>query len=208
MRMEFEEVIRKRRMVRSFTDEAIPPDSLARIVRAAQRAPSAGFSQGVEFVIVTGRALRDALAGGEAGAERMRQRGMQPFAHQAPVHIAICVSPDIYKGRYREEDKGRLRAAIDDDVLWQVPYWHTDAGCAMMLILLAAVDEGLAAAFVGPADRQEEMKSILGIPPEWTLVGLALIGHEAPDARSYGDVGVSVAKKRRSAAEVIHRERW
>ena len=206
--MEFEDVIRKRRMVRSFTDEVVAPDALERIVRAARRAPSAGFSQGVEFVVVTERATREALAGGEAGAERMRTRGMQPFAHQSPAQIAICVCPDMYKGRYREEDKARLRGALDDDVLWQVPYWHTDAGCAMMLILLAAVDEGLAAAFVGPGPRQEEMKTIMGVPADWTIVGLALIGHEAPDARNYGDVGVTVAKRRRPPADVIHRERW
>ena len=206
--MEFGEVIRKRRMVRSFTNKALAPDALERIVRAAQRAPSAGFSQGVEFVVVTDQETREALAGGEAGAERMRRMGMQPFAHQAPVQIAICVNPEVYRGRYREGDKGRLRETVSDDVLWQVPYWHTDAGCAMMLILLAAVDEGLVAGFVGPAARQEEMKAILGVPPEWTLVGLALIGHEAPDARTYGDVGVSVPKRRRSATDVVHRERW
>ena len=206
--MEFGEVIRRRRMVRSFTDEAVSTEALERIMRAAQRAPSAGFSQGVEFVVVTDQGTREALAGGEAGAERMRRMGMQPFAHQAPVQIAICVNPGIYQARYREEDKGRLRRAVSDAELWQVPYWHTDAGCAMMLILLAAVDEGLAAGFMGPAARQEEMKTILGIPADWTLVGLALIGHEAPDARAYGDVGVSVPKQRRSAADVVHRERW
>ena len=195
-------------MVRSFTSEAVTTEALERIVRAAQRAPSAGFSQGVEFVVVTERETREALAGGEAGAERMRRMGMQPFAHQAPVQIAICVNPGVYRDRYREADKARLRQAVSDDVLWQSPYWHTDAGCAMMLILLAAIDEGLAAGFMGPAARQEEMKAIVGIPADWTLVGLALIGHEAPDAETYGDVGVSVPKQRRPAADVVHRERW
>ena len=52
--MEFREVVRRRRMVRNY-DESKPVsrESLERIAQAAQRAPSAGFSQGQRVVIVT-----------------------------------------------------------------------------------------------------------------------------------------------------------
>ena len=32
---------------------------------------------------------------------------------------------------------------------WPVPYWFMDIGCSVMLLLLAAVNEGLAAGFAG-----------------------------------------------------------
>ena len=51
--MDFADVVRKRRMVRNFTDEPVSHEALERIIAAAQRAPSAGFSQGVVFVTVT-----------------------------------------------------------------------------------------------------------------------------------------------------------
>lgn len=55
-----------------------------------------------------------------------------------------------------------------------------------MLLLLAAVDEGIGAAFVG--SDADLLHTLLGIPEDHIPVGIALLGHEAPDARSFGDV--------------------
>jgi hypothetical protein len=55
----------------------------------------------------------------------------------------------VYRSRYREPDKMTARAEVDDDRLWRVPFWYHDAGAALMLLMLAAVDEGISAAFVG-----------------------------------------------------------
>ena len=52
--MEFQDVVRKRKMVRSFEDRPIPPDVLDRILANALHAPSAGFSQGWAFVVLEG----------------------------------------------------------------------------------------------------------------------------------------------------------
>jgi nitroreductase len=51
--MEFADVVRRQRMVCSFTAEPVAPDAVERILDAARRGPSAGFSQGTEFVVVT-----------------------------------------------------------------------------------------------------------------------------------------------------------
>ncbi|MFC8943218.1 nitroreductase family protein, partial [Streptomyces griseoincarnatus] len=51
-RMEFQDVVRKRRMHRKFTDEPVPAEAVERITRNAVRAPSAGFSQGWAFVVL------------------------------------------------------------------------------------------------------------------------------------------------------------
>src|SRR5216683_114395 len=54
--MEFQDVVRARRMVRSFVRRDLPPEAVERILRNAQRAPSAGFSQGWAFLVFEGQA--------------------------------------------------------------------------------------------------------------------------------------------------------
>jgi nitroreductase len=121
-----------------------------------------------------------------------------------PVHILICSSADIYRERYREPDKLRVRRGMTDEVLWQVPYWHVDAGAAIMLILLSTVNEGLSAGFIG-VWAQEAARAYLGIPEAYSITGLAMIGHRANDERRQGSV---ISRRRRPAGDVIHRERW
>lgn len=190
-------------MVRSFTEEPVDPAIVERVLDAARRGPSAGYSQGVEFLVITDPGTREIIAA--PGDAVLRKSGHKNFVRQAPVHIVICTNPEIYKSRYREPDKMQVRRRVDDETLWRVPYWHTDAGAAMMIILLAAVAEGIAAAFVGvlPGTLSEQ----LGIPPEYVPIGVALLGHEAPDARQYGDVS-AVKRPRRPLHDVVHREHW
>jgi len=186
-------------MVRSFTDAPVAQDAIDRILDAARRGPSAGYSQGVEFVIVTEPERRLALVRIAAAGERMLE-GLQ----RAPAHIIVCTSAEIYRRRYREPDKQRVRANMSDDDLWYVPYWHVDAGAAMMLILLAAVDEGLSAFFYG-VWRQDDLRALLGIPADHTPVGIVTIGHPAPDEQRLGS---ALSRRRRPFDDVVHRERW
>jgi nitroreductase len=111
--------------------------------------------------------------------------------------VVVCVREDDYHERYREPDKLR-----DDgtEIAWPVPYWWVDAGAAMMLILLAAVDEGLAAGFFG-FHRIEAVKALLGIPDDVAPIGIVTIGHPAPDRRSS-----SLERGRKPA--LVHHERW
>jgi nitroreductase len=115
--MDLMEVVRKRRMVRNFTDEPVPGDVIERIVATAQRAPSAGFSQGVVFVTVTDPETRRAsgLIGGE---EHYVEDGFDPFISGAPVQIVICTSERLYHDRYNEPDKVD---ADGDEIAWPVP---------------------------------------------------------------------------------------
>jgi nitroreductase len=196
--MQFQDVVRKRRMVRHFTAEPVPDEVVERLVEAAQHAPSAGLSQGISFVAVTDGAIRKQVAA-LADEEVYVRGGMHPFISEAPVQMVICASEQVYKERYREPDK---KAPGEEEMEWPVPYWHTDAGCALMLILLAAVDEGLAGAFVG-IWRQRELQDLLGIPSHFEPIGIALIGHPAPDVPS-----PSLKRGRRPLADVLHKERW
>jgi len=99
--------------------------------------------------------------------------GLDPFVSEAPVQIVVCTSEKVYKDRYREPDKKPDPEAEEQE--WPVPYWHTDAGMALVLILLAAVNEGLAGAFVG-VWQQPELQQLLGIPEDFLPIGVAMIG--------------------------------
>ncbi len=202
--MEFEDVVLKRRMVRHFTDEPVPMETVEQIVRLAQHAPSAGFSQGVSFVAVTDQTTRKRVAelAGEQGYTQSRLAPMHPFISEAPVQIIICTSEKVYKDRYREPDKRGEDAEDEEDPEWPTPYWHTDAGCAMMLLLLAAVDCNLAGAFVGLWDK-EGMRQLLGIPDDFHPIGIVLIGHPAPDVKS-----PSLKRGRRRLEDVLHVGHW
>jgi len=185
-------------MVRAFTREGVSLETVERIVRQAQRAPSAGFSQGVSFVLVTESAMRKRLAE-VAGEEEYAAAGFQAFISTAPVQVVICTTENVYHERYQQEDK--LDEA-GEEIEWPVPYWHTDAGCALMLLLLSAVNEGLQTAFVGfPALAR--VRDVLGIPESVTPIGVALIGHGTTDVPS-----PSLKRGRHELSQVPHRERW
>lgn len=195
--MDFTDVVRKRRMVRNYTSNPVSADSIERIVTAARRAPSAGFSQGQRFIVVTDDEMRRAIA--EAADEPdYVANGFDPWISSAPVHVVVCVREDDYHERYRENDK----LVGGDEIEWPVPYWWVDAGAALMLVLLAAVDEGLAAGFVG-FHALPEIKEVLGIPDDVTPIGVVTIGHPAPDRRSG-----SLKRGRKPVEQTVFHDRW
>lgn len=196
--MEFAEVVRKRRMVRHFTPEPVSMDTIERIVRTAQHAPSAGFSQGVFYIVVTDPETRRQV-GRVSGDREYAEGGFHPFVSEAPVQIVLCTSEKVYRDRYSEPDK---LGPNGEQIEWPVPYWHTDAGAALMLLLLAAVDEGLETAFVGTPDP-EGLRGVLHIPDDIEPVGVVMIGHGAEDVPS-----PSLQRGRRPLDAVLHRERW
>jgi len=195
--VEFAEVVRRRRMVRNYTDESVDGETVDRIVEAALHAPSAGYSQGQSFVVVTDEARRQRIAELADEAEYVAS-GFDPWISLAPVHVVVCVSEQAYRDRYDQPDKNPDRA----EQHWPVPYWWVDAGASLMLLLLAAVDEGLAAGFLG-SHAMPELEAELGLPPDVRAIGVVTIGHPASDRRSG-----SLARGRRPAGDTVHRERW
>jgi FMN reductase [NAD(P)H] len=195
--MEFRDVLRHRRMVRNYLPDPVSTDALERIVQAGRRAPSAGFSQGTAFVVVTDPTLRQAIAELCDEPEYVAA-GFDPWISRAPAHVVVCISETAYHDRYREPDK------VDEEgneIEWPVPFWWIDAGAALMLVLLAAVDEGLAAGFLGV--DADDLKSLLKIPPTMAPIGIVTIGHPAPDRRSG-----SLKRGWRSDGQVIHWQTW
>src|SRR5690625_2286106 len=97
--MEFAEVVRRRRMVRDYDpDRPLPAGLLDRLVDVALRAPSAGFTQGVSFLILSEARDRDRFwsATTDGGAPDGWLRGMR----NAPGLILVLTSAEAYLDRY------------------------------------------------------------------------------------------------------------
>ena len=198
--MEFRDVVSRRRMHRAFLPEPLPEEQVDRILETIRHSPSAGFSQGCSIVAVTDPATRAEIAR-RFESEHYTYAGRN-FVEDAPVLVVISVTETAYHARYNEADK--LAATGGVEIHWPVPYWFVDAGALMMLVLMAAIDEGLASAFIGHPDQKEILGSILGLPGDVVPIGLALIGKpgEAPQ------IGSRLKARRRPLAALVHRERW
>jgi len=193
--MDFAEVVRKRRMVRNYDpDRAVPRAVLTELLELAIRAPSAGFSQGWHFLVLDDPADRSAFW--QATTDDTAEpdpwlRGMQ----SAPALIVAMSDKTAYLDRYAAADKGWTDR---DEARWPVPYWDIDTGMASLLILLGAVDRGLAGCFFGvPPEGHQRVKQVFGIPDRLSLVGVISLGHPAPDRRS-----PSLKRGRRPVTEV------
>ncbi len=198
--MEFQDVVRKRRMVRTFTDEPIAPEVVERIVANAQRAPSAGFSQGWAFLVLDGKEATERYWDTTMTPARRKEFGW-PGMFKAPLIIVCLSNKSAYLTRYALPDKGW---GDMDESRWPVPYWDIDAGMAGLLVLQTAVDAGLGAVFFGVFD-QAGFRAAFGIPDEYVAVGTIAIGHKAPSDRPSPSLKI-VGKK--PSSEVVHRGRW
>ncbi len=194
-------MVRRRRMVRDYDPSRPVPDEVReRLLEHAIRAPSAGFSQGWAFVVLSEPGDR-ALFWSATTTAAMPD-GWLTRMSRAPLLVVVLSSKDAYLDRYAEPDKGWTDR---DEARWPVPYWDVDAGMAALLMLLTAVDEGLGACFFGvPADRIDALRDAFGIPASHRPVGVVSVGYPGgEDPRS-----PSLRRGRRGVEEVVHRGRW
>ncbi len=198
--MEFREILGRRRMHRAFLPDPLPTEQIERVVNVIRRAPSGGFSQGGSIVVVTDAAKRAEIAG--AFGDEHYSRGGRNYIADAPVLLVISANESLYHARYNEADK--LAATGGTEVTWPVPYWFVDAGALMMLVLLAAIDEGLASAFIGHPDQKRIFDEVLGLPEEVVPIGLALIGKPGDDPPP----GSRLKERRRAADDLVHWQQW
>ena len=141
--MEFDAVLRRRRMIRAYDPTRPVPEAAVDVVLAAAvRAPSAGFTQGTSFLVLSTPEDRAAYWAATADRESGWLRGMRA----APAADPVWASQEAYLDRYSEPDKGWT----DRDLAhWPAPYRYVDAGMASMVALLTAVDQDLGACSFG-----------------------------------------------------------
>jgi len=197
--MEFAEVLRCRRMIRSYdAARPVPADALDAVLAAALRVPSAGFTQAISFLVLTSDSERETFWRLTADADSAWLRGMRG----APVLVALWTNQEAYLDRYAEPDKGWTDR---DPARWSAPYWFVDAGMASMAALLSAVDQHLGACFFGiPADRIAAVRDTFGVPPSQLSVGVISLGYPVSAPIS----GSPTRRLRKAPAELVHRGAW
>jgi nitroreductase len=177
--MEFVDVVMRRRAVRRFEEGGVPRETIERIARLAQRAPSAGFDQGQRLVVGIDPERRRQVAR-VCGEDAYAEMGFGPWISECAAQFVPCVSEEIYHRRYRQPDKLQDEGT---EVGWPIPYWWVDVGATMQNVMLAAVDAGLGCGFVG-TDDLDALRRALRIPAEFSPIGVMPVGIARPDKRS------------------------
>ncbi len=202
--MEFERVVRRRRMVRSFTSEPVDSSTLEEICDLARRGPSAGNTSALEFLVLEGADVERCW---DITLPPSRRAGFAwPGLLRAPALIVAWTDPGAYLRRYSEPDKVRrggsgLGSSLES---WPIPYWFVDAGAALMTMLLCAADRGLGACLFGLFEAEEDVRRCFGVPSGHRAVGAVAVGIPAPDDRP----SRSALRPRRPLEQVVHRSHW
>ena len=173
--MDFETVAKRRRMCREYSDKDVPQEKVDRILDVASRYPSAGHTEPQEFIVVRDQRVKENLA---------RAALDQRFVAQAP--LVIVVVSDVRRSARRYGERGVHFFSI------------IDGAFVAMLILLAVIDEGLGACFVG-SFYDEEVQEVLDLPRDVHPIGIISIGYCAEGPRRF---------TRRSKVQIIHRDRY
>jgi nitroreductase len=202
--MEFDDVVRKRRMTRQFSPDPIRSELLDELLKTGTRAPSAGYTQGIDLVVLTSDEARSRFwQVASDGSWRDRHESAAGLL-AAPAIVVPVADPQAYANRYQYEDKATSVLFSRDVAGWPVPYWLVDAAYASMLILLAATATGLGALFFQLHAEETSVCDALHIPGERRLIGAIALGYPKSDEPS----GSSTRRPRRPFADVIHREGW
>ncbi len=195
----------QRRDVRRFSNEPIAEDILQRILQAAAHAPSVGYMQPWNFLIIRDRKIRknihDAFTVANNEAKEMFE-GERRDAYTAlklegitESALNICITCD--RSRFGKVILGRTHQP-DMDLYSSV--------CAVQNLWLSARAEGVGVGWVSII-KSEDLQSILHLPENVVPIAYLCVG--------YTDVFASEPELKTSGwlpeiplAELIYYERW
>lgn len=194
-------MIRHRRMVRRFDQRPVPADVIDRVLEQARRSPTAGFSQGVDFLVLdTPSSIADFW--------RITDHPEFPMpadelAHGPTVIVLPIADHRPYLARYAEGDKAAF--GLQEAEAWAVKFWEVDASMAAMTALLAAVDAGLGGWFFGINENERALLDHFGVPDGIRPIGVIGLGYRAADEVP---IGSGTTRRRRPFDEQVHRNGW
>jgi nitroreductase len=199
--MEFQDVVMRRRMVRDFSDEPVARPLLEQLLANGTYVPSAGYSQGFAFVVLTDPGQRRLFWETTSGPEWRGESESVPLT-RAPVVIVPLSHKQAYLDRYALPDKAHT--PLSEEEHWPAPYWDIDTGFGVMLILLTAVELGLGALFFAIFQGQKALLDALGVPAGYRPIGAIAVGYPTAGERSKPEL----PSGRRHLDEVVRWERW
>lgn len=188
-------------MTRAFQPTPVAPEIVDDLLDRARRAPSAGNTASVEFLVLEGRGDTDAYWDTTLPTDR-RAGFAWPGLLAAPVIVVPWLDPDAYVARYGEPDKAHAGLGTDARQ-WPVPYWFVDGGAVVMSLLLGIEAAGLGALFFGLFDHEPAVRGRFGVPDRFRAPGAVAFGHRADDRLS-----ASARRPRAALDAVLHRGRW
>lgn len=195
-----------RRDVRGqFRPDSIPDDVLSRVLYAAHHAPSVGFMQPWDFMVI-----RDA-------GVRQRVRGLFDQAHDEAAEMFTEDKQDTYKSLKLEGilesplnicitcDRKRTGPTVIGRTHMKVMDLYSSV-CAVQNLWLAARAEGLGVGWVSIME-QEKLQQVLGIPQDIVPVAYLCIGYvdhfyDRPELESAGWL------PRQPLQDLIHFDQW
>jgi 5,6-dimethylbenzimidazole synthase len=168
-------LIRSRRDIRQFAPDPIPPQTLWRILEAAHHAPSVGFMQPWNFILISSprlragiKALFEEINTGEAHqvAEKDRQQLYRSLKLEGLLESALNIAVTCDRRRGRPFVLGRA----------PVPETDVYSTClAIQNMWLAACAEGVGIGWVSILDYGK-VERLLGIPEGVQLIAYLCIG--------------------------------
>jgi nitroreductase len=188
-------------MVHVFEDRPVDAALVDELLDVARRAPSAGFSQGTDFLVLERPAARARFWELVDDPRFPREPGELDAA--PPVLVLLLADPDRYLERYSRPDK--IAFGLDTADAWRVKFWDTDTAMAGLLLLLAAVDAGLGGWYFGVSHGEADLRAEFGIPEGRNLIGVVGLGYAGIDEHPRGSAH-SLA--RRSLDDMVHRDHW
>lgn len=196
-------MVLRRRMVRKFEQKPIPEDVLRRVLDAARHAPSGGFSQGFDFVVLAKPEERDWFY-----HTTDDPTDPEPFPGREPAVAPACIvlpfaNKRLYLERYAQPDK--IQFGMDKEENWPLPSWTIDTSMAILLVLQAAVDEGLGAWYFFISRGEADVMRELSVPSYCVMLGVIALGYPSPDEPSRSAL---FAKRRRAFENMFHFGRW
>ena len=144
--------IELRRSIRSYLSTPIEEEKLQAVLEAGWKAPSAKNRQMWHFYVVSEPEIKKEIT---------RLSRNQKMIEEAPVCIIACATDDYMMS-------------------CKIPAYIVDTSIALSFMLLEAVHQGLSTCWIG-AFEQDEVKKLLNIPENETIVGLTPLGYANQD---------------------------
>jgi nitroreductase len=167
-------IFAERLSIRSYVDRPVEDDKLEAVLEAARQAPSWANMQCWTYIVVRDPEIREAVAA------TLANNPIQKAVRTAPVLIVACADP---------EKSGNANAQ---------PYYMLDIGISFQQLVLEAWNQGLGTCWVGWI-KEDEIRSILGVPDDIRVVALTPLGYPAVLPESPG---------RKPLDEVVRYEKW